>query len=65
MAYSMTVLAWSIIEYGGQLAHANQLEYATTALKWGTDYFIKAHTAPMVLWGQVRKGRGGKVGEWV
>ena len=62
MAFSMTVLAWSIIEYGGQLARANQLAYATIALKWGTDYFIKAHTAPFVLWGQVSGGTGGESG---
>ena len=53
MAFSMTVLAYSILEYGSQLSAAGQLNYALTALQWGTDYFIKAHTAPNVLWGQV------------
>ena len=53
MSFSMTILAYSILEYGSQLSAAGQLDYALTALQWGTDYFLKAHTAPDTLWGQV------------
>ena len=53
MAFSMSLLAYSILEYNSQLSAAGQLNYALTALQWGTDYFIKAHTAPNKLWGQV------------
>lgn len=53
MSFSMTILAYSILEYGSQLSAAGQLNYALTALQWGTDYFLKAHTAPDTLWGQV------------
>ena len=53
LAYSMTVLAWSIIEYRGQLAQANQLQYAMDALKWGTDYIILCHPEPNLYWSMV------------
>ena len=53
MSFSMTILAYSILEYSSQLSVAGQLNYALTALQWGTDYFLKAHTAPDTLWGQV------------
>ena len=49
----MTVLAWSIIEYRGQLAQANQLQYALDALKWGTDYIILCHPEPNLYWSMV------------
>ena len=50
----MTLLAWSIVEYGEELASAGQLNHALDALKWGTDYLLKAHTEPNVLWVEVR-----------
>ncbi|CAM6036387.1 unnamed protein product [Sphagnum compactum] len=56
MAFTVTMLAWGVIEYKTQLQSANQLEYALDAIQWGTDYFIKAHTAPNVLFGEVGDG---------
>ena len=50
----MTLLAWSIVEYSQELAAAGQLNYALDALKWGTDYLLKAHTEPNVFWVEVR-----------
>jgi len=60
MAYSMTMLAWSLLEYGTHLAGAagaSELSRAQAALRWGTDYFVKAHPSPNVLWAQVRKNK--------
>jgi Glycosyl hydrolase family 9 len=54
LAFSMTMLAWSTIEYQTQLLSAGQLEYAKDALRWGTDYLLKCHTATNVFWGQVK-----------
>lgn len=57
VAFSMTLLAWSLVEYGQELANAAgapQLAYALDALKWGSDYFVRAHPSPNVLWVQVR-----------
>ncbi|KAL3681991.1 hypothetical protein R1sor_000013 [Riccia sorocarpa] len=53
MAYTITTLAWGVIEYRSQLEQLGQLQYALDAGKWGTDYFIKAHPEPNVLWAEV------------
>ena len=53
MAFTVTMLSWSLIEYGGDVAAAGELGHALEAVKWGTDYFIKAHTQPDELWAEV------------
>ena len=54
MAFSMTVLAWSIIEYREPLKSTGQYSYAVEALKWGTDFMVKCHPSDNVYWMQVR-----------
>jgi endoglucanase len=56
MAYSITVLAWGVIDYEDAYTKANELANAQNAVKWGTDYFIKAHTKDTEFYGQVGKG---------
>ncbi len=56
MASSATMLAWGIVEYRDAYASSGQLSYILDDLKWATDYFIKAHTAPDELYGQVGSG---------
>ncbi|KAF9590101.1 hypothetical protein IFM89_030849 [Coptis chinensis] len=56
MAFTVTMLSWGVIEYGEQIAAAGELKHALEAIKWGTDYFIKAHTNPNVLWAEVGDG---------
>eukprot|EP01018_Ginkgo_biloba_P000460 Gb_21027 [translate_table: standard] len=56
MAFTVTMLSWSVIEYGQQLARSGELGYAMDAIRWGTDYFIKAHPQPEVLYGEVGDG---------
>ena len=53
MAFTVTMMAWSVIEYGNQLAANGELGHSIDAIKWGTDYFIKAHPEPNVLYGEV------------
>jgi hypothetical protein len=53
MAFTVTMLSWTVIEFQHQIAVAGELEHALEAIKWGTDYFIKAHTSPNVLWAEV------------
>ncbi|XP_042429892.1 endoglucanase 24-like isoform X1 [Zingiber officinale] len=53
MAYTATVLSWSILEYGDQMSTAKQLDPALDALKWITDYLINAHPSDNVLFVQV------------
>ncbi|TYK06088.1 endoglucanase 6-like [Cucumis melo var. makuwa] len=56
MAFTVTMMSWSILEYRVQLAASGELGHAMDAVKWGTDYFIKAHTEPNVLYGEVGDG---------
>ncbi|KAJ7945038.1 Endoglucanase [Quillaja saponaria] len=56
MAFTVTMMSWSIIEYGRQMAASGELGHAMEAVKWGTDYFIKAHPQPDVLYGEVGDG---------
>ncbi|KAL0331602.1 UNVERIFIED_CONTAM: Endoglucanase 1 [Sesamum angustifolium] len=43
MAFTTTLLAWSIIEFGSSMR--NQLGNAKDAVRWGTDYLLKAATS--------------------
>ncbi|OEL30581.1 Endoglucanase 2 [Dichanthelium oligosanthes] len=56
MAFTVTMMSWSILEYGDQMAAAGELGHAVEAVKWGTDYFVKAHPEPDVLYGEVGDG---------
>uniref|UniRef100_A0A0D9UYD2 Endoglucanase n=1 Tax=Leersia perrieri TaxID=77586 RepID=A0A0D9UYD2_9ORYZ len=56
MAFTVTMMAWSVIEYGEQMAAAGELGHAVEAIKWGTDYFVKAHPEPNVLYAEVGDG---------
>jgi hypothetical protein len=53
MAYAMTVLSWGGIAYPEGYINSGQTNYLLAAVKWGTDFFIKAHVSPNVLYGQV------------
>ena len=54
MAYTVTMLAWGAIDFRKELTDLDQMGYALWSIGWGTDYFMKAHTQPNVLWAQVR-----------
>uniref|UniRef100_A0A803M3V3 Endoglucanase n=1 Tax=Chenopodium quinoa TaxID=63459 RepID=A0A803M3V3_CHEQI len=56
MAFTVTLLAWSVVEFGSQLEAQNELQNALAAIKWGTDYFIKAHPQPNLLYAGVGDG---------
>lgn len=56
MAYTATMLAWSVYEYREGYEQSGQLEHILDNIRWATDYFIKAHTAPNEFWGQVGNG---------
>jgi len=52
MAFTTTMLAWSIIEFGDSMK--SELGNAKTALRWSSDYLLKAATAtPGTLYVQV------------
>ncbi|KAJ0085834.1 hypothetical protein Patl1_09560 [Pistacia atlantica] len=53
MAFTATVLSWTILEYGDQMEVIDQLKPAQDSLKWITDYLINAHPSANVLYVQV------------
>lgn len=53
MAFSTTVLAWGMVDFQTGYVNAYQWDNALDMLKWTTDYFLKAHTAPNELYFQV------------
>ena len=53
MAFSITLLSWSAAEYRGEVAAAGQLRYLRSAIQWGADFLLRAHTSPTTLYTQV------------
>ncbi|KAL3634245.1 hypothetical protein CASFOL_021299 [Castilleja foliolosa] len=53
MAFTATVMSWSILEYGDQMKAVNQLGPVQDSLKWITDYLVNAHPTDNVLYIQV------------
>lgn len=61
MAFTVTMLAWSVVEFGEKLKANNEIRNALKAIKWGTDYLMKAHPEPNVLYGEVGDGQSDHV----
>ncbi|XP_027345890.1 endoglucanase 1-like [Abrus precatorius] len=52
MAFTTTLLAWSVIEFGSSMQE--QIDNARAAIRWSTDYLLKAATTtPDTLYVQV------------
>lgn len=56
MASTIATLSWGVYEYRSAFAGAGQLDEALDAIRWGTDYFIKCHTATNEFYYQVGSG---------
>ncbi|XP_077229605.1 endoglucanase 20-like [Tasmannia lanceolata] len=56
MWFSTTLLSWGAVEYETQLSMANQLGHLLSAIRWGTDFILRAHTSPTTLYTQVGDG---------
>ncbi|KAF1896439.1 hypothetical protein Lal_00034137 [Lupinus albus] len=56
MAFTTTLLAWSVIEFGDKMD--SDLQYALEAIRWGTDYFLKATEKADMVVGQVGESNG-------
>jgi endoglucanase len=41
MAWSMTMLSWSVIEYRAKYEAIGELDHIRELIKWGTDYILK------------------------
>lgn len=51
MAFTTTMMSWSVIDFGKTMGP--ELENAVKAIKWGTDYLLKATAIPSVVFVQV------------
>jgi len=51
MAYTTTMLAWSVVEFGELMGP--DLQHALESIRWGTDYFLKATKRPNIVVAQV------------
>ncbi|MGA1979112.1 MAG: glycoside hydrolase family 9 protein [Sedimentisphaerales bacterium] len=56
MASTVATLSWGVYEYRSAFASAGELDKVLDAIRWGTDYFIKCHTATNELYYQVGSG---------
>ncbi|WP_245778286.1 glycoside hydrolase family 9 protein [Lentzea xinjiangensis] len=55
-AFSMSMLAWGAVANRDAYASSGQLPHLLANLKHGTDWIIKAHPSPNVVYGQVGAG---------
>ncbi|KAJ7528295.1 hypothetical protein O6H91_16G093400 [Diphasiastrum complanatum] len=53
MAFTITMLSWSLVENGHELDAAGELKNARNAVRWGSDFLLKAAATPNQLWVQV------------
>ncbi|KAG6382372.1 hypothetical protein SASPL_157960 [Salvia splendens] len=52
MAFTITMLAWGVIEHGNSMG--TELPHALEAVRWATDYFLKStDAAPDIIYAQV------------
>ena len=61
MASSMTMLSWGAVQYRNAYQQSGQLDEIMDAIKWGTDYILKANvtvgSVTTGFWGQVGLGQ--------
>ncbi|KAL3017170.1 hypothetical protein AAZX31_06G259300 [Glycine max] len=51
MAFTMSMLGWSVVEFGDLMG--SELQNALEAIRWGSDYFLKATKQPNIVVAQV------------
>ncbi|XP_048429339.1 endoglucanase 4-like [Pyrus x bretschneideri] len=56
MAFTTTMLSWSVLEFGNSMGADH--EHALEAIRWGTDYFLKATSVPDSVVGAVGDPNG-------
>ena len=56
MAYTASMLGWSILQDSSAYRESGQLAYAMANIKWANDYFIKCHPEDEVYYYQVGDG---------
>ena len=55
MAFTITILSWGALENPDSLAAHGELDNVRGAIRWGTDYLLKATVdVPLRMWVQVQ-----------
>lgn len=49
MAFAMTMLSWSVIEYPHKYEAINEYDHVRELIKWGTDYLLKTFNSSATL----------------
>lgn len=55
MAFTITTLSWAAIFYHSELQAAGEMGNVRAAVRWGTDYLLKASSRRNRLYVQVRR----------
>ncbi|XP_077863410.1 endoglucanase E-4-like [Saccoglossus kowalevskii] len=55
MAFSVAVLSWGYLEFKDAYEEAGETQNMLDCIRWGTDFLLKAHTAPNELYVQIAK----------
>ncbi|GFP97821.1 endoglucanase 7 [Phtheirospermum japonicum] len=45
-AYTVTLLSWTVVEYGQKYAYIGELDHIKDIIKWGSDYLLKLFIPP-------------------
>ena len=53
MAFSTTLLCWSLLEFPEAYSKSGQLDYMYDSIRWPLEYFVKCHTKPEEIYVQV------------
>lgn len=53
MSFSISLLSWAASEYKTEISNAGQLGHLHDAIRWGTDFILRAHTSPTTAYTQV------------
>lgn len=65
MAFTITTLSWSVVEFEKRLASFNELNNALISIRWGTDYMIRSTKVTgdgsVTFYGQVGDGQSDHV----
>nr|CAD7428643.1 unnamed protein product [Timema monikensis] len=56
MAFTTTVLSWGLLDHENGYQKANSVDDCRKAIKWATDWFLKAHVSANEYYGQVGSG---------
>ncbi|KAE8657300.1 Endoglucanase 20 [Hibiscus syriacus] len=56
MAFTVTLLSWAAVEFRHEIDSADELNHLHIAIRWGTDFILRAHTSPTTLYTQVGDG---------